>query len=541
MSYKRIGGTLAAVLAVAGAAFAIYATAPEPICNALEGIGYRPIVPACGLDREQRKQMQALDRQVQAVIRERNAKPATPPRVSRVIQSARDAVDRMTAAALPVEVDALKRIAAGETDAGLQELEALAANKPAQWLRLAHLAYALRSDKALAAYEAAAKRHPLAAWDALALSRAYVHTGQVDAARKILADALAVQPEDAAEDRAVVATALGEVDLLRRDLPAATQRFRTALAARQDLADAAGDDPARQEELARAHVRLGGALRTQGDAAAALAEDRTALVLRQRLADAAPGDNRRQYDLSVSLERVGDGLRIQGDSANALTRYRKSLAIRARLATAAPDRGDWQRDLAVSQEKIGDALSELDDQVEALVAYRASLKIRERLVAANPHSVALLRDLSVSQDRIGDMLFITDELDRALAAYGASLAIRKRLTAMMPHNPLLQRDMAVSYEKVANILKAKGDIAGAIERNKAGLAIVQQLLAADPTNPMWHRHIAITLVKLAQLKGSGVSWSMAAAKWQDLADHGLLLPTHEPAFEGIKALAAAER
>ena len=135
----------------------------------------------------------------------------------------------------------------------------------------------------------------------------------------------------------------------------------------------------------------------------------------------------------------------------------------------------------------------------------------------------------------------SDSVTAALQAFRASLAIFERLAADDPTHAGWQRDLSVSHNKIGDVLRDQGDLAGALQAYRARHAIAERLAADDPSHAGWQRDVAVSYVKLALMEGSGVTWTQVAAKWQAIADRGILRPVDRKYLEAVKAKAAAER
>ena len=283
---------------------------------------------------------------------------------------------------------------------------------------------------------------------------------------------------------------MGDALRAQGDLAGALKSYRQALDIIQRLAAADPSNANWQRDLSVSHIKLGDALSAQGDLPSALKAYRQALDTSQRLADAEPSNAGWQRDLSVSHIKLGDALRAQGDLAGALKFFRQACNISQRLAAADPSNADWQSDLSVSQSKLGDVLRAQGDLVGALKSYRQACNISQRLAAADPSNADWQHDLSVSHNKLGVVLGAQGDLAGALKAYRQALEICQRLADADPSNAGWQRDLSVSHVKLGDVLTAQGDLAGALKTYRQSLDIRQRLADGDPSNANWQRDLS---------------------------------------------------
>ncbi len=162
---------------------------------------------------------------------------------------------------------------------------------------------------------------------------------------------------------------IGGVLLARGDLQASLAAFQASLAIRRMLCTRDPGNAGWQRELAVSHNKVGDTLREQamldqaaGNAQhgqrnmeAALDSFRTALAISEPLVVRDPDNAEWQRDLSVSHNKVGEILQLQGKAATALESFRTALGIAERLAARDPGNADWQRDLIVAYVRTSSA------------------------------------------------------------------------------------------------------------------------------------------------------------------------------------------
>ena len=300
-------------------------------------------------------------------------------------------------------------------------------------------------------------------------------------------------------DLSVSYSKIGEVLVSEGNLPAALTSFRENFAIVERLAKTDPNSAGWQRALSVAYNKIGDVLIIQGNLPAALMSFRDGLVIAERLATADPQNADGQRDLSVSYERTGDVLMAQGNLPAALTSFRDSLAVAERLAKADPNNAGWQRDLFVSYSKIGEVLVAQGNLPAALKSFHDSLAVTERLAKADPNNTIWQRDLSVTNDRIGEVLVAQGNLPAALTSFRDSLTVAERLAKADPNNANWQRDLSVSYIRLGEVLAVQGNLASALTSFRNGFAIRERLAKADPNNARWQRDLAVGHAKLASI------------------------------------------
>ena len=184
----------------------------------------------------------------------------------------------------------------------------------------------------------------------------------------------------------------------------ALAKYRASLQIMTQLTEKNPQNTNWQDELGRAHSRIGQVLlQIEGDRAAALSEYRADLDIVTRLAEKDPAT----WNGSATLRSATRGRRRTPRSehrAAALAEYRASLDIFPRLAEKDTGNAQGQRDLAVSHERIGTVLYDQGDRAAALTEYRAYLGISQRLAEKDPGNVEWQRDLSIAHTKVGDVL-----------------------------------------------------------------------------------------------------------------------------------------
>ncbi len=244
--------------------------------------------------------------------------------------------------------------------------------------------------------------------------------------------------EQTKRQKAMTAIALEAVSKLTYELPDKLKTIPAALDAIAEIYDqnksildqmslVAGESQATARELASNSMRLGDLWLLRGDLPRAREAFGRSLPLYQLLVQTDPGNPNWQRDLSIYHEKMGKLLVAEGDRAGALREYQTGLQILQRLVAQDPSNVRWQRGLSVDHEKIGDVLMAQGDAEGALKEYGIDLEIAERLAMQDPSNVELQLDLAISHDRIAQAFASVGQ--RAEAARHERLAqdIRARL------------------------------------------------------------------------------------------------------------------
>ncbi len=170
---------------------------------------------------------------------------------------AREAVRETVEEGDAEERRALAMIAEGDLHGGLRLLSDLAlasaAENSAQWRRIGRLAYAADTARALDAYEKVIALDQSDPWDAIYLGRLYQRAGDLGAARRTYADALARLPETEERDHGVLFNAIGDVQVAQGDLSGALDSYRAYLAIAERLAKADPNNAGWQRDLSVSH------------------------------------------------------------------------------------------------------------------------------------------------------------------------------------------------------------------------------------------------------------------------------------------------
>ncbi|MGH9838704.1 MAG: protein kinase domain-containing protein [Blastocatellia bacterium] len=259
------------------------------------------------------------------------------------------------------------------------------------------------------------------------------------------------------------------------DRTGALASYRQALAIRQALVAQGRQDEAARQETATLQLRIGDVLQQNGDSAGALNSYREALVTAEK-----PQPQLRQ--VASSLQRIAEMMARTGDPAGGLRKQQQAVLLVERLGSDSPHDPDAQRELFISYIKLGNLLAATGDKTGALQRYRQALPIAEAVARAKSPNVQAQRELAAAHDRVGNLLGATGQTEDALVSYRAALRIREPLAEADPNNVESQRDLSISYDKLGGMLTKLGDIEGALASYRRALAIDTPLAEKDPGN-----------------------------------------------------------
>jgi eukaryotic-like serine/threonine-protein kinase len=229
-------------------------------------------------------------------------------------------------------------------------------------------------------------------------------------------------------------------------------------------------DVERNPRDARAHLRLGEALREKGQLDEAIGHLRKATELN-------PGD-------ANAHNSLGTAWHARGRPDEAVRCYRKAIELDPKLAMA--------------RYNLGSALRSLGKPAEAGVEFRAALKGFQRLADDPSRTPEYRSDLAKRCHSLGHVL---DELGKpadAEAAFRVAIKVQQRLADEHPTVPDYRRDLAGSHHCLGVLLHGRlGKPAEAAAQFRAALKDFQRLADEHPTAPGYRKSVAGTLGKLA--------------------------------------------
>lgn len=324
---------------------------------------------------------------------------------------------------------------------------------------------------ALASYEKAVERDPLAADSRVSLGYVLSELGRFEDARRELADA--VRLDASSSDGFYL---LGSAERALSQTESAIGAWRSAILLKPDF------DPCRRDLIL--------ALVQTGDLTGAEAVAKEGLVTSPQFADmpyllgniqATRGEVEQAVDsyakaLEISPDyaqvhqALGEALKRQGKVAEAVESHRRSVTLspasseaRARLGAALHDLGQLVPAIAAYRQSL--ALG--DGQAEVHVNLGYALQQAGQLASAVEsyrQAIALRPDLAEPYTKLGDALTELSHLDEALKVY------RHALT--------LQPDDARTYNNMAGALIYQGRLDEAVENFEKALALVPDYIAA---------------------------------------------------------------
>ena len=169
------------------------------------------------------------------------------------------------------------------------------------------------------------------------------------------------------------------------------------------------DDPALLRPVALAYLRLGEALKAEGDLFEALTQLQGGLRIAENIAQKTPHDSAAQLVLSQFYAKIGDLQLEMGVPVAALRSYRNRFAIAGRLARNDPSQLDAQRNLAASYNDIGDVHAAQGDHAKALTHYQHGLVITNQISHADPMNTSIKAELDESVEKVRQTVQRLDE------------------------------------------------------------------------------------------------------------------------------------
>jgi predicted O-linked N-acetylglucosamine transferase (SPINDLY family) len=251
-------------------------------------------------------------------------------------------------------------------------------------------------DLAIAAWRRAISRKPDFQTCRKALVQALVESGEIEAARLIVCDGLALAP-----DSADLYYYLGNIDASREAFESAAESYEKALA--------------RNPSFAEAHQALGEALKRQGKFEAAIESHRRSVTLNPGSADArarlaAVLHDHGQLDNAVACYR--QALALDAEHAEVYVNMGYALQQLGQLAAAVESYGmaiKLRPEFAGAHTNLGDALSEQGKLEEAVCSYRRALDLQPNDGRAH--------------NNLAGALLGQGKLDAAVEGYQSALAL----------------------------------------------------------------------------------------------------------------------
>ncbi|MCA9283777.1 MAG: protein kinase [Phycisphaerales bacterium] len=315
------------------------------------------------------------------------------------------------------------------------------------------------------------------------------------------------------ELRALARTFIYDFHDMIADLPGSTPAREklvvTALTYLDGLAAEAADDPALQQELAEAYMKVGQvqgyySKANLGDPVGAMESFRKALTIRERLVTEYPTSRPFLRSLTTTQNHIANLHFNQGRFEDALDMFQQVLAVRQRLLAEAPpdskEHREYQRDVSISHQWIGNTLKELDRLDEALAAYESQFELAKEL--ARPDDPMSMRDLSVAYEKLGDLKRSQNRPDAALEDFKASLDIRRGMAEAESNNAEASSDLGVSLSKLGTALIEMDRPQEAVPYIEEGDVLFQRMADADPVNALAQRNLIVSKYRLGVLNAA---------------------------------------
>ena len=304
---------------------------------------------------------------------------------------------------------------------------------------------------------ATGKVQHLAAADGFAAQDSALARGDLQAARRIAMETLAVvvsQAGVAIEREAVfdVAEALAKVD---------PQDSRT------------------RRLLATSLHRLGDVEMQAGDLAAARDFFQRSLDVSEAIVNTDPHDTRARRDLMIALGSLGVAEMEAGNFAVARDFFQRSLDISEAIANADPHDTRARRDLSFALNGLGNVEMLGGSLAAARDFFQRSLDIRYALVEADPHDTQARRDLSLVLSKLGDVEMLAGNLAVARDLFQRDLDVSKALAETDAQDARARRDLAFALNRLGRVEMQAGNLAVARDRLRRSLDLRQELLARD--------------------------------------------------------------
>jgi non-specific serine/threonine protein kinase/serine/threonine-protein kinase len=284
---------------------------------------------------------------------------------------------------------------------------------------------------------------------------------------------------------AVLQIRIGDL-LMRDDLKAAMNKYRSALLTLQDLSanDLTNADARRL--VAMGNQKVGGAQEELGDLKGALKSYDNAAAVREELMRADPSNALASMNFIVSLRYVGDLLYQMGDRAGALTKYQSAAVILDKLASAEPDNVEVQGRDSLMHIFVGQTLAEMGKPREARIATARGLAITRELAK---RSDATPDELSEYADT-----FLTCE-PADLRDLSAALEYAKESVAKSGGTDSENLDV------LAQVYFQSGDVAHALDTEEKAASLLPPKNAEEPiSSPRRRIEANLAKYKAAQKK-----------------------------------------
>jgi serine/threonine-protein kinase len=285
-----------------------------------------------------------------------------------------------------------------------------------------------------------------------------------------------------------------------------------ALAIYQECLNEKHDDPARQEETALAHKRMGEILHTLGKNDSAKDAYGQANVLLTRLVQKAPANPKYRQSLANSYNFLGEALRTSGHRADANEAYLQALRLQKELVVQFPGDLTYQQELSRTIYNCGILWAETSPEA-AEGFYRQAILTLERLVHQLPEVPACQQGLARSYLNLGAVLGNTRRLQEAKAANDKAILLLENLVKNFPTNRDYKLELAVCCNNLGYSLTGTRQYVEAEKALRKAVHTLEGLTRDFPHMPKCRSELATAYNSLGLLLADTFRWPAARAAW----------------------------
>jgi len=304
--------------------------------------------------------------------------------------------------------------------------------------------------------------------------------------------------------------------------------YRKALELQEGLVSAGSADRSVQRDLAATLIGLGDVQIMKRDLPAAVQSFRRALTIRETLASGTTPDRDTQRQLAIAYHHLADTTGQLGNRTEAVSGLQRAIGILEPLAANTSDI-ESRHALARSYKALGMLRAALRDYDENLAMVQKALRLNEALMAADPLNITVRSEVAVSWLEVGRAHERLKNLTSALESFRNAERIRASLVAADPSNAQSRWMRGLELNLIGNILVTLHQPQEALVSHLESLALLEGVLRADPNNENYHYNVANThqligeaFVVLARAASTGAervrAWTSARASYQRSAD-----------------------
>lgn len=285
------------------------------------------------------------------------------------------------------------------------------------------------------------------------------------------------------------------------DTPAALKSYEKALAIRQTLLSANGDNLDDLVGFAEVSRLAASALTVSGKTSGALENTRRAVQTLSGALRAHPGNAKIMLELMRDYGAEADVLASNliisnlGNLSSALPLRQKQLELATQLNSLDPGNPQRERDYASVLGLMGDQLLLSGQRREASQYYIPSQQTMEKL-AAGTNSTKLLLDVHDSYYRLVDVQIADGQADQAAASARRAIDIAHQLSTADPANSQAFLLLAADYSYFADAISRSGSKREARDAIAKALSIDADLARRHPGNAEF-RHMQVSRFQVA--------------------------------------------